>query len=74
MVGSVKFMRNGHRCMRLLHLTLALVLIGTAAAGQGVPSLPIPGTGSVEHLEENVAAAELSLTDEEIAELDGAVD
>ena len=34
--------------------------------------LPIPGTGSVEHLEENVAAAELELTDDEIAELDAA--
>ena len=32
--------------------------------------LPIPGTGSVEHLEENVAAAELELTDDEVAELD----
>ena len=31
--------------------------------------LPIPGTGSVEHLEENVAAAELELSDEEIARL-----
>jgi pyridoxine 4-dehydrogenase len=28
--------------------------------------LPIPGTGSVEHLEENLAAAELSLADEEM--------
>ena len=34
--------------------------------------LPIPGTGSVEHLEENVAAAELELTADEVAELDGA--
>jgi pyridoxine 4-dehydrogenase len=34
--------------------------------------LPIPGTGSVEHLEENVAAAELQLTDEELARLDEA--
>lgn len=33
--------------------------------------LPIPGTSSVEHLEENVAAADLRLTDEEIAELTG---
>lgn len=32
--------------------------------------LPIPGTGSVEHLEENLAAAELSLTDDEMAALD----
>ena len=34
--------------------------------------LPIPGTGSVEHLEENVAAAELRLSDEELARLDEA--
>jgi aryl-alcohol dehydrogenase-like predicted oxidoreductase len=31
--------------------------------------LPIPGTGSVGHLEDNIAAAELGLTGEEIAEL-----
>jgi aryl-alcohol dehydrogenase-like predicted oxidoreductase len=31
--------------------------------------LPIPGTSSVAHLEENVAAAEVSLTDEEFAAL-----
>jgi pyridoxine 4-dehydrogenase len=34
--------------------------------------LPIPGTGSVEHLEENVAAAELELGDDELARLDAA--
>jgi pyridoxine 4-dehydrogenase len=34
--------------------------------------LPIPGTGSVEHLEDNVAAAELELSDDEVAELDRA--
>jgi len=32
--------------------------------------LPIPGTVHVAHLEENVAAASLSLTREEVAELD----
>jgi aryl-alcohol dehydrogenase-like predicted oxidoreductase len=31
--------------------------------------LPIPGTGSVAHLEENVAAAELELTSDELARL-----
>jgi pyridoxine 4-dehydrogenase len=31
--------------------------------------LPIPGTSSVEHLEENVAAAAIELSDDEIAEL-----
>ncbi len=34
--------------------------------------LPIPGTGSVEHLRENVAAVELELTDDEFAQLDDA--
>ncbi len=32
--------------------------------------LPIPGTGSVEHLRENVAAAELELSAEQLARLD----
>ena len=34
--------------------------------------LPIPGTSSLEHLEENVAAAELELTADEVARLDEA--
>jgi aryl-alcohol dehydrogenase-like predicted oxidoreductase len=34
--------------------------------------LPIPGTSSVEHLDENVAAAELELDDDELAQLDQA--
>ena len=29
--------------------------------------LPIPGTGSVEHLEENMSAADITLTDEQFA-------
>src|SRR5580765_4689018 len=33
--------------------------------------LPIPGTSSIEHLEENVQAASLQLTDEECAKLTG---
>jgi aryl-alcohol dehydrogenase-like predicted oxidoreductase len=33
--------------------------------------LPIPGTSSVRHLEENVGAATLRLTDQELASLDG---
>jgi pyridoxine 4-dehydrogenase len=32
--------------------------------------LPIPGTSSISHLEENVAAAALKLSDDEIATLD----
>jgi pyridoxine 4-dehydrogenase len=31
--------------------------------------LPIPGTASIEHLEENVAAARIDLSDEEIGAL-----
>ena len=34
--------------------------------------LPIPGTGSVDHLEENVGAAGLELTPDEVAQIDGA--
>jgi len=33
--------------------------------------LPIPGTSSIAHLEENVAAAAVALTDEQMATLDG---
>ncbi len=32
-------------------------------------TLPIPGTGSVDHLEENLASASIQLTDEELANL-----
>jgi len=32
-------------------------------------TLPIPGTSSVDHLESNLAAAELSLTDEDMTAL-----
>ena len=34
--------------------------------------VPIPGTGSLEHLEENVSAAELRLEPEDLAELESA--
>jgi aryl-alcohol dehydrogenase-like predicted oxidoreductase len=36
-------------------------------------TLPIPGTGSIAHLEENLAAASLTLSDDEVAELTDAV-
>ena len=40
---------------------------------QGSPvMLPIPGTKSVEHLEANCAAAELELSDDQLAELTAA--
>ena len=31
--------------------------------------LPIPGTSSIEHLEDNIAAASLRLSEDEVAEL-----
>jgi aryl-alcohol dehydrogenase-like predicted oxidoreductase len=34
--------------------------------------LPIPGTGSPEHLEENVAAAGIELSDDEVEQLNEA--
>jgi pyridoxine 4-dehydrogenase len=34
--------------------------------------VPIPGTSSVEHLEENLAAPALRLSEEEVAELESA--
>jgi aryl-alcohol dehydrogenase-like predicted oxidoreductase len=34
--------------------------------------LPIPGTSKVKHLEENVAAASIALSEEEFASLDKA--
>ncbi len=40
--------------------------------GRSSVMLPIPGTGSVAHLEENVAAASLQLTAAELSELDAA--
>ncbi len=33
--------------------------------------VPIPGTGSLDHLEENVRAADITLSDDDIAQLDG---
>jgi hypothetical protein len=35
-------------------------------------TLPIPGTSSIEHLEENVAASEIDLSDDEVQRLDDA--
>ena len=34
--------------------------------------MPIPGTTKVKNLEENVAAAEIELTDDDLARIDGA--
>jgi aryl-alcohol dehydrogenase-like predicted oxidoreductase len=34
--------------------------------------VPIPGTSSVDHLEENLGAASIDLTDDEVTELESA--
>jgi pyridoxine 4-dehydrogenase len=47
------------------------VAIAWLLARSGVIA-PIPGTGSVEHLEENLGAAEIQLSDDELAELEAA--
>ena len=38
---------------------------------QGIDIIPIPGTKRVRYLEENIAAADVQLTGEEMLELDG---
>ena len=47
-----------------MHIALAWLLHRSPV------TLPIPGTSSVEHLEENVAAASIELTDDDVAALD----
>ena len=52
-------------------LALAWVLAQGRVHGLGVA--PIPGTKRVTYLEENAAAADVQLTDEDLAALDAAV-
>lgn len=52
-----------------LHATPAQVAIAWLLAKSPV-MLPIPGTGNVKHLEENVAAAKLKLSKDDLAALD----
>ncbi len=51
-----------------LGATAAQVALAALLASSPV-TLAIPGTGSIQHLEENVAAADLALTPEDLAEL-----
>jgi aryl-alcohol dehydrogenase-like predicted oxidoreductase len=53
-----------------LGATVAQVALAALLASSPV-TLAIPGTGSVRHLEENLAAADLTLTPEDLAELTG---
>jgi aryl-alcohol dehydrogenase-like predicted oxidoreductase len=49
---------------------IALAWVHGQQARLGVPVVPIPGTKRVKWLEQNVAAAELALTEEDLADLD----
>lgn len=49
---------------------VALAWVHHRQTVHGLPVLPLPGTTSVSHLHANVAAADLSLTDDELRRLD----
>jgi aryl-alcohol dehydrogenase-like predicted oxidoreductase len=55
------------RPFRCLLLALAWVL------AKGEDLVPIPGTARVDHLEENAAAGDIELTDDQVAELEALV-
>ena len=50
---------------------VALAWVHGRAARWGLPVVPLPGTTSVRHLRDNVAAADLVLTADDLARLDG---
>jgi len=71
-LGAGKLAREGSvldRVAKRLGATPAQVALAWVLKRSPV-MLPIPGTSRVAHLEENVAAATLELTDEEFSELD----
>jgi aryl-alcohol dehydrogenase-like predicted oxidoreductase len=72
---------NSHKNLELVERVEELAAAKGVTAGQialawvlaqGEDIVPIPGTTSVKHLEENVAAAEIELTAEDLAELEAA--
>jgi aryl-alcohol dehydrogenase-like predicted oxidoreductase len=68
--GSLDAVREALEQIALAHdATVFQVAIAWLLAHSPV-TLPIPGTSSVAHLEENVAAAEIRLSDEELAVLE----
>jgi pyridoxine 4-dehydrogenase len=54
---------------KMHHATAAQIALAWTLKRSPV-MLPIPGTGKVKHLEENVAAAEIALSDQEFSDLD----
>ena len=65
--GSVDRIASAHDA------TVSQVALAWLLARSGVIA-PIPGTSSVEHLEENLGAADLQLSEDELAELESAAD
>jgi aryl-alcohol dehydrogenase-like predicted oxidoreductase len=67
-------LQNASGAVELVAKSLGVTVNQVALAwllAQSPWMLPIPGTGSVAHLEENVAAASLRLGDEQLAQLNG---
>jgi hypothetical protein len=54
----------------VLWIGLFNLLVGNALLQRSPNILLIPGTSSTEHLRENVVGADLTLSDDELAELD----
>jgi aryl-alcohol dehydrogenase-like predicted oxidoreductase len=52
----------------------SLAWVSAQAPRLGVPVVPIPGTKRVHRLEENAAALDLALTDEDVTTLDALAD
>jgi aryl-alcohol dehydrogenase-like predicted oxidoreductase len=50
---------------------VALAWVSAQSGRLGIPIVPIPGTKRVKWLEQNVAALDLALTEQDLAELDG---
>ena len=69
-LGAGRALRSSRvqRAVKRMGATPAQIAIAWLLARSPV-MLPIPGTASIAHLEENVAAADLELTDEELAAL-----
>jgi aryl-alcohol dehydrogenase-like predicted oxidoreductase len=65
LVAKIEELAREKKCTAA-QLALAWVL------AQGEDIVPIPGTTTVRHLEENVAAAEIELTDADLERLDEA--
>ena len=67
--GEIEIHRLGFGAMRITGPTPSQIALAWLLKRSPV-MVPIPGTSKVAHLEENVAAVEIRLSDEEFATLD----